>query len=74
MAVRDRIAIGVIAAGALLALACWHTSARWASAVVLVVAVVAASVVYRMRTPRDLPPSDEAETFPDRAGRVGSDQ
>lgn len=48
MAMRDRIALAVLAGGGLAALAVWHPLGPWPALVLGLLAVVAAGVIYRL--------------------------
>jgi hypothetical protein len=52
VALRDRVVLWVLAGGAGLALLSWHLVGPWAAMVVLVLALVAAAVAYRIEPPR----------------------
>jgi hypothetical protein len=68
--VRDRVVRWVLCGGAVLALLTWHLLGPWPAMILVVLAVVAAAVTYRIEPPRiDLDgtpwltdPADPAET------------
>jgi hypothetical protein len=60
VATRNRVALWALCSGALLAIATWQLVGRWPALIVGIVAVLAASVAYRIEPPRMPLQDDEA--------------
>ena len=52
MAVRDRVVLCTVAVGACASLVGWQVLGRWPALVLLILAIAAASIAYRIEPPR----------------------
>ena len=52
MGVRDRIVIALLISGAVISVALWGAGAPWAALVIVLLALGAAAVAYRIEAPR----------------------